>query len=156
MRSSSVGGRRLFAPDVKRTRICFCAAAVRTTASTVKTPDARSVGRARWKRASVFHCSIGSRVVSQRHVRMRQGLRPRSHGWSSRSNREPSRSSRTISLRASEAYRWEILPRAEEGYRLYLSRYREMAAAYPQVLVAQRTLFEMLTSISKASAPSRR
>jgi len=48
-------------------------------------------------------------------------------------------------LRASEAYRSEILPRAEEAYRLYLSRYREMAAAYPQVLVAQRTLFEMST-----------
>jgi cobalt-zinc-cadmium efflux system outer membrane protein len=46
-------------------------------------------------------------------------------------------------LRASEAYRAEILPRAEEAYRLYLSRYREMAAAYPQVLVAQRTLFEL-------------
>lgn len=46
-------------------------------------------------------------------------------------------------LRAAEAYRSEILPRAEEAYRLYLSRYREMAAAYPQVLVAQRTLFEM-------------
>jgi cobalt-zinc-cadmium efflux system outer membrane protein len=46
-------------------------------------------------------------------------------------------------LRASETYRTEILPRAEEAYRLYLSRYREMAAAYPQVLVAQRTFFEM-------------
>ncbi len=46
-------------------------------------------------------------------------------------------------LRASEAYRAEILPRAEEAYRLYLSRYREMAVAYPQVLVAQRTFFEV-------------
>ena len=46
-------------------------------------------------------------------------------------------------LRAAEAYRSEILPRAEEAYRLYLSRYREMAAAYPQVLVAQRTFFEV-------------
>jgi outer membrane protein, heavy metal efflux system len=46
-------------------------------------------------------------------------------------------------FRAVEAYRSEILPRAEEAYRLCLSRYREMAAAYPQVLVAQRTLFEM-------------
>lgn len=57
-------------------------------------------------------------------------------------------------LRAAEAYRSEILPRAEEAYRLYLSRYREMAAAYPQVLVAQRTFFEMSTeyleSLSKA------
>lgn len=46
-------------------------------------------------------------------------------------------------LRASETYRTEILPRAEEAYRLYLTRYRQMAAAYPQVLVAQRTFFEM-------------
>jgi cobalt-zinc-cadmium efflux system outer membrane protein len=46
-------------------------------------------------------------------------------------------------LRAAEDYRSEILPRAEEAYRLYLSRYRDMAAAYPQVLVAQRTFFEM-------------
>jgi outer membrane protein, heavy metal efflux system len=46
-------------------------------------------------------------------------------------------------LRAAEAYRAEIVPRAEEAYRLYLSRYGEMAVAYPQVLVAQRTLFEM-------------
>jgi cobalt-zinc-cadmium efflux system outer membrane protein len=45
--------------------------------------------------------------------------------------------------RDAEAYRSEILPRAEEAYRLYLTRYREMAAAYPQVLVSQRTLFEL-------------
>jgi cobalt-zinc-cadmium efflux system outer membrane protein len=48
-------------------------------------------------------------------------------------------------LRDAEAYRSEILPRAEEAYRLYLTRYREMAAAYPQVLVAQRTFFEVST-----------
>jgi cobalt-zinc-cadmium efflux system outer membrane protein len=47
------------------------------------------------------------------------------------------------SLEEAEAYRTDILPRAEEAYRLYLMRYREMAAAYPQVLVAQRTFFEM-------------
>jgi outer membrane protein, heavy metal efflux system len=45
--------------------------------------------------------------------------------------------------RASEVYRTEMLPRAEEAYQLYLARYRAMAAAYPQVLVAQRTLFEL-------------
>lgn len=49
-------------------------------------------------------------------------------------------------LRDAEAYRSEILPRAEEAYRLYLARYREMAAAYPQVLVAQRTFFELSTA----------
>jgi cobalt-zinc-cadmium efflux system outer membrane protein len=48
-------------------------------------------------------------------------------------------------LRSSEVYRDEIVPMAEEAYRLYLARYREMAAAYPQVLIAQRTLFEMTT-----------
>ena len=46
-------------------------------------------------------------------------------------------------LRSAESYRAEILPRAEQAYALYLARYREMAAAYPQVLVAQRTLFDM-------------
>jgi outer membrane protein, heavy metal efflux system len=44
---------------------------------------------------------------------------------------------------SAEEYRTEILPRAEEAHRLYLTRYREMAAAYPQVLVSQRTLFDL-------------
>jgi outer membrane protein, heavy metal efflux system len=48
-------------------------------------------------------------------------------------------------MRSAEAYRTEILPRAEEAYKLYLSRYHEMAAAYPQVLMAQRTLFDLST-----------
>jgi cobalt-zinc-cadmium efflux system outer membrane protein len=47
------------------------------------------------------------------------------------------------SMTAAEVYRSRVLPRAEQSYQLYLARYREMAAAYPQVLVAQRTLFEM-------------
>ncbi len=46
-------------------------------------------------------------------------------------------------VREAESYRADILPRAEEAYRLYLARYREMGAAYPQVLVAQRSLFEL-------------
>lgn len=46
-------------------------------------------------------------------------------------------------VREAEAYRAELLPRAEEAYRLYLARYREMAAAYPQVLVTQRHLLEL-------------
>jgi outer membrane protein, heavy metal efflux system len=41
------------------------------------------------------------------------------------------------------AYRDQILPDAEKAYQLYLARYREMAAAYPQVLIAQRTWFEL-------------
>jgi cobalt-zinc-cadmium efflux system outer membrane protein len=46
-------------------------------------------------------------------------------------------------LRSSETYQAEILPRAEEAHRLYLARYREMAASYPQVLIAQRSLFQL-------------
>lgn len=46
-------------------------------------------------------------------------------------------------LRSAEAYRDDMLPRAEQAYELYLARYREAAAAYPQVLIAQRTLFEL-------------
>ena len=46
-------------------------------------------------------------------------------------------------LRSAEAYRDEMLPRAEEAYRLYLARYRDAAAAYPQVMIAQRRLFEL-------------
>ena len=44
-------------------------------------------------------------------------------------------------LRRAEVYRTDVIPRAEQSYQLYLARYREMGAAYPQVLVAQRTLF---------------
>lgn len=44
--------------------------------------------------------------------------------------------------RISEAYRTEIIPRAEEAYRLYLEKYQEMQAAYPQVLIARRTMLQ--------------
>ena len=43
--------------------------------------------------------------------------------------------------RRAEAYRTEVLPKADEAYQLYLAKYGEMAASYPQVLMAQRTLF---------------
>ncbi|HEY7212318.1 MAG TPA: TolC family protein [Bryobacteraceae bacterium] len=40
-------------------------------------------------------------------------------------------------------YKSEVLPRAAHAYQLYLDKYRQMAAAYPQVLVSQRTLFDL-------------
>ena len=46
------------------------------------------------------------------------------------------------SLRIADEYRTEILPRAEQAYRLYFDKFQQMAAAYPQVLIAQRTLFQ--------------
>ena len=41
-----------------------------------------------------------------------------------------------------DKYRKEVLPRAQQAYDLYLNRYQQMAAAYPQVLIAQRTHFQ--------------
>jgi cobalt-zinc-cadmium efflux system outer membrane protein len=41
------------------------------------------------------------------------------------------------------AYREVILPRADEAHRLYRDRHQEMAAAYPQVLIARRTTLQM-------------
>jgi cobalt-zinc-cadmium efflux system outer membrane protein len=40
-------------------------------------------------------------------------------------------------------YRNEMLPRAQRAYELYLAKYRQAGAAYPQVIVSQRTLFQL-------------
>lgn len=40
-------------------------------------------------------------------------------------------------------YRDEMLPRAREAYQLYLEGFRRMAAAYPQALIAKRSLIEL-------------
>lgn len=42
-----------------------------------------------------------------------------------------------------QQYKTEMLPRAEQAYRLYQANYQKMAAAYPQVLISQRTLFQL-------------
>src|SRR5262249_48373888 len=42
-----------------------------------------------------------------------------------------------------ERYKNEMIPRAERAYRLYLAKYQNMGAAYPQVLVSQRTYFQL-------------
>jgi cobalt-zinc-cadmium efflux system outer membrane protein len=41
-----------------------------------------------------------------------------------------------------ETYKNEIIPRADQAYKLYLTKFKEMAAAYPQVLIAQRALLQ--------------
>lgn len=40
-------------------------------------------------------------------------------------------------------YREKLVPNAQRAYDMYRSRFHEMAAAYPQVLIAQRTLFQL-------------
>jgi outer membrane protein, heavy metal efflux system len=44
---------------------------------------------------------------------------------------------------AAERYKNEMIPRAQKAYEMYAKKYREMAAAYPQVLIAQRTLMQL-------------
>ncbi len=48
-------------------------------------------------------------------------------------------------LRVVERYQQSVLPRAQRAYELYLASFRQMAASYPQVLIAQRTLFQVRT-----------
>ena len=43
-------------------------------------------------------------------------------------------------------YRTKILPKARQAHELYLSNFRQMAGAYPQALVAQRTLLQLQIS----------
>jgi len=45
-----------------------------------------------------------------------------------------------------ERYKQEMLPRAARAYQLYLTKYQSMGAAYPQVLIAQRTYFQLQVS----------
>lgn len=47
------------------------------------------------------------------------------------------------SVRLVEQYQGHVLPRAQRAYNLYLTSFRQMAAAYPQVLIAQRTMFQL-------------
>ena len=45
-----------------------------------------------------------------------------------------------------ERYKTQLIPRAARAYELYLNKYQNMAQAYPQVLVSQRTLFQLQIS----------
>ncbi len=47
------------------------------------------------------------------------------------------------SVTLAERYHKELLPRTQQAYDLYLAKYKQRAAAYPQVLIAQRTLFQL-------------
>jgi len=50
-----------------------------------------------------------------------------------------------------ERYRIQILPRAQKAHQLLLSSFREMAAAYPQVLIAQRNWFQLQEEYARAA-----
>src|SRR5882757_8232497 len=42
-----------------------------------------------------------------------------------------------------DRYKTQLIPRAGRAYELYLKKYQDMAQAYPQVLVSQRTFFQL-------------
>lgn len=55
-----------------------------------------------------------------------------------------------ISRSVVERYKGRTLPNAQKAYELYLHKYHQGAAAYPQVLIAQRTFFQLQTSYISA------
>jgi cobalt-zinc-cadmium efflux system outer membrane protein len=58
-------------------------------------------------------------------------------------------------LRTVERYRATILARAQQSHQLYLGRFREMAAAYPQVLITQRNLGQIRAEYVRAVVDAR-
>jgi len=56
----------------------------------------------------------------------------------------------TFSQAAVDRYKNQMIPRARKAYEMYTNKYREMAAAYPQVLIAQRTLMQLEVSYTTA------
>jgi outer membrane protein, heavy metal efflux system len=56
----------------------------------------------------------------------------------------------TFSQAAVDRYKSQMIPRAQKAYEMYTKKYREMAAAYPQVLIAQRTLMQLEVSYTTA------
>jgi cobalt-zinc-cadmium efflux system outer membrane protein len=52
----------------------------------------------------------------------------------------------TFSQTAVDRYRNQMIPRAQKAYEIYTKKYQSMAAAYPQVLIAQRTLMQLEVS----------
>jgi cobalt-zinc-cadmium efflux system outer membrane protein len=55
-----------------------------------------------------------------------------------------------FSQAAVDRYKNQIIPRAQKAYEMYSKKYQEMAAAYPQVLIAQRTLMQLEVSYTTA------
>jgi cobalt-zinc-cadmium efflux system outer membrane protein len=56
----------------------------------------------------------------------------------------------TFSQTAVDRYKNQMIPRAQKAYEMYTKKYQEMAAAYPQVLIAQRTLMQLEVSYINA------
>jgi outer membrane protein, heavy metal efflux system len=64
----------------------------------------------------------------------------------------------TFSQTAVDRYKSQMIPRAQKAYEMYSKKYQNMAAAYPQVLIAQRTLMQLevayVTALESLAASS--
>jgi cobalt-zinc-cadmium efflux system outer membrane protein len=49
-----------------------------------------------------------------------------------------------------ERYNTQLIPRARRAYQLYVQKYQNMAAAYPEVIVSQRTLSQLEESYARS------
>jgi cobalt-zinc-cadmium efflux system outer membrane protein len=56
----------------------------------------------------------------------------------------------TFSQSAVDRYKNQMIPIAQKAYEMYTKKYQDMAAAYPQVLIAQRTLMQLEVSYVNA------
>ena len=123
-----------------------------TIASRSRRAVLRSAASGRATSGCGFRCSIATRATSRQ---------PRP------SSSAPKRSGRRVRLKIEARfapvfadyeqeydrvgrYRDGILARARQAYELYRARHQQMAAAYPQVLLAQRTYFEAESSYVNA------
>ena len=59
-------------------------------------------------------------------------------------------------MATAERYRSRMIPKAQQAYDLYLNSFRGMAAAYPQVLISQRNLFQLQEDYITALVAARR
>ena len=55
-----------------------------------------------------------------------------------------------FSQTAVDRYKNQMIPRARKAYEMYAKKYQEIASAYPQVLIAQRTLMQLEVSYINA------
>jgi len=67
-----------------------------------------------------------------------------------RNSAEPYAQQYLMARSTAERYRTEMLPRARRAYQLEVTKYQEMAQAYPHVLAAQRLLFTLQLAYIRA------
>lgn len=94
----------------------------------------RNQGNVQVARADLERANLGARRVS---LALRQMAAPVLENY-------------TSSRAVAEMYKSRTLPNAQRAYELYLQRYRQGAAAYPQALIAERTFFDLQASYISA------